>query len=85
MLIGERLGVYVYVCEFSGGMGEQVLVIHCIIDDVRRDMTSYDISPDPQVLDHLILKLDILCSYLVFFFRIDNCILRALTTLVERI
>lgn len=63
-------------------MGEQVLVIHCIIDEVRRDMTSYDVSPDPQVLDHLILQLDILRFHFVLF-GMDNCILRALTTVVE--
>ena len=82
-LMAKCVRVYVWVCvRVLWSMGEQVLVICCIIDEVRRDTTSYDVSPDPQVLDHLILQLDILRSHLVLF-GMDNCILRALTSVVE--
>lgn len=45
-------------------------------------MTSYNACPDPNVLDHLIVQMDILHSHLVLV-GMDDYVLRAVTTAVE--
>lgn len=57
-------------------------MIRSVIEEVRRDIYSYDACPDPDVLDHLILQLDILSSHLVLV-GVDNHVLQAVKTAVK--
>ena len=63
---------------------EQALIIRSVINDVRRDITQYDVSPDPNVLDHLALQLDILRSHLVLI-GMDNCVIQVLSAAAKAI
>ena len=57
-------------------------MITSVIEEVRRDIYSYDACPDPDVLDHLILQLDIINSHLVFV-RLNDHVLQAVKTAVK--
>ena len=61
---------------------EQALIIRSIVDEVNRDIASYDVCHDPNVLDHLIYQLGVLHSHLVVI-GMDNCVLRAVAAAVE--
>ena len=57
-------------------------MIRSVMEEVRRDISSYDACPDPDVLDHLILQLDILSSHLVFV-GVDDHVPQAVKTAVK--
>ena len=57
-------------------------IIRSLLAIVKRDMCSYEASPNPEVLDHLVLQLDILHSHLVVI-GLDNCVLKDVVSAVE--